>query len=91
MMLKRSLAISCLGWAMLAAPLPAAAQPAGPVEQGVAPEPAPPPPLVTPGRRRIEINPRPLLYRRCTDWYEIQNRPSGTVLYPQKRCWWVRG
>jgi hypothetical protein len=41
--------------------------------------------------RRITINPRPLLYRRCTDWYELQNRPSGTVLYPQMRCWWVRG
>ncbi len=42
-------------------------------------------------RRRIEIHPRPLLYRRCTDWYELQHRPSGTVLYPQMRCWWVRG
>jgi hypothetical protein len=42
-------------------------------------------------RRRITINPAPLLYRRCTDWYELQNRPSGTVLYPQIRCWWVRG
>jgi len=41
--------------------------------------------------RRITINPRPLLYRRCTDWYELQNRPSGTVLYPQMHCWWVRG
>ena len=48
----------------------------------------PPPRYV---RRRIEINPRPLLYRRCVDWYELQNRPSGTVLYPQMRCWWVRG
>jgi hypothetical protein len=37
------------------------------------------------------INPRPLLYRRCVDWYELQHRPSGTVLYPQMRCWWVRG
>jgi hypothetical protein len=41
--------------------------------------------------RPIEINPRPLLYRRCIDWYELQHRPSGTVLYPQMRCWWVRG
>jgi hypothetical protein len=32
-----------------------------------------------------------LLYRRCVDWYELQYRPSGTVLYPQMRCWWVRG
>jgi hypothetical protein len=45
----------------------------------------------TRGRPRIEINPRPLLYRRCVDWYELQYRPSGTVLYPQMRCWWVRG
>jgi hypothetical protein len=42
-------------------------------------------------RRRIVITPRPLLYRRCVDWYELQHRPSGTVLYPQMRCWWVRG
>jgi hypothetical protein len=44
-------------------------------------------------RPRIEINPHPqrLLYRRCVDWYELQHRPSGTVLYPQMRCWWVRG
>jgi hypothetical protein len=42
-------------------------------------------------RRRIEINPLPMRYRRCVDWYELQNRPSGTVLYPQMRCWWVRG
>ena len=42
-------------------------------------------------RPRIEINPGRLLYRRCVDWYELQNRPSGTVLYPQMRCWWVRG
>jgi hypothetical protein len=42
-------------------------------------------------RPRIEINPPPLLHRRCVDWYELQYRPSGTVLYPQMRCWWVRG
>jgi len=41
--------------------------------------------------RRITIYPGRLLYRRCTDWYELQYRPSGTVLYPQMRCWWVRG
>ena len=44
-----------------------------------------------PARHRIEINPRPPIYRRCVDWYELQYQPSGTVLYPQKRCWWVRG
>jgi len=55
---------------------------------------AQPPELTLPPsrvRNRIEINPRPLLYRRCIDWYELQHRPSGTVLYPQMRCWWVRG
>jgi hypothetical protein len=49
------------------------------------------PPAPPHARRRILINPRPLLYRRCVDWYELQHRPSGTVLYPQMRCWWVRG
>ena len=49
------------------------------------------PPLPLHARRRIDINPQRLLYRRCVDWYELQHRPSGTVLYPQMRCWWVRG
>jgi hypothetical protein len=40
---------------------------------------------------RILITPGRLLYRRCVDWYELQHRPSGTVLYPQMHCWWVRG
>jgi hypothetical protein len=57
-----------------------------PVAQSATP--AQPSPHVRP---RIEINPRPLLYRRCVDWYELQYRPSGTVLYPQMRCRWVRG
>jgi hypothetical protein len=42
-------------------------------------------------RHRIEIHPGRLLYRRCVDWYELQHRPSGTVLFPQMHCWWVRG
>ena len=41
-------------------------------------------------RPRIEINPRPLLHRRCVDWYVLQYRPSGTVLFPEQHCWWVR-
>jgi hypothetical protein len=65
---------------------PAHAQQTSPIAQ---------PSLTTPPAparsRRILINPRPLLYRRCVDWYELQHRPSGTVLYPQMRCWWVRG
>ena len=51
----------------------------------------PAPSRVVHQRPRIDINPRPPLYRRCVDWYELQHRPSGTVLYPQMRCWWVRG
>jgi hypothetical protein len=40
-------------------------------------------------RPRIVVTPRPFYYRRrCTDWLELQYRPSGTVLYPQYRCWW---
>jgi len=42
------------------------------------------------GRPRIDINPRPV-YRRCASWYVIQYRPSGTVLFPEKHCWWQRG
>jgi hypothetical protein len=41
--------------------------------------------------RRITIYPGRPLYRRCVDWYELQYRPSGTVLFPQMHCWWVRG
>jgi hypothetical protein len=50
-----------------------------------------PAPRAARSAHRIVITPRPLLYRRCVDWYELQHRPSGTVLYPQMRCWWVRG
>jgi len=72
--------------AILTAPNLAAAQTSPNAQVGgqIAPTP-------TRTRTRIEIHPRPLLYRRCIDWYELQYRPSGTVLYPQKHCWWVRG
>jgi hypothetical protein len=75
---------------VLLAPFGSAASPAYAQQTSPIAEPS----LTTPpapARRRIEINPRPLLYRRCVDWYELQHRPSGTVLYPQMRCWWVRG
>jgi hypothetical protein len=84
--------IAMMGLAVLVlsgAPRPVTAQtsPLGVGQSSVLPPSLPP----TRGRTRIEINPRPLLYRRCVDWYELQHRPSGTVLYPQMRCWWVRG
>jgi hypothetical protein len=44
-----------------------------------------------PARPRIEITPRPLLYRRCVERLQLQYRPSGPVLYPLTYCWWVRG
>jgi hypothetical protein len=50
------------------------------------PPPAWSPPYTHP---RIEVNPRPA-YRRCASWYVIQYRPSGTVLFPEKHCWWQR-
>jgi len=64
--------------------LPAAAQSPTPIGSG-------PSYSLPSGPPRIEVNPRPLLYRRCTDRYVLQYRPSGTVLFPEKHCWWVRG
>jgi hypothetical protein len=40
---------------------------------------------------RIEITPRPLLYRQCTAWYAVELRYSGPTMVPRQRCWWVRG
>ncbi|MGA8616326.1 MAG: hypothetical protein WB760_32455 [Xanthobacteraceae bacterium] len=44
-------------------------------------------PMARRARPYIVITPGQLLYRRCVDWLELQYRPSGTVLYPQYRCW----
>ena len=87
MMRLRFLIVFCAATLPLIGPFPTHAQQTSPLAE---------PSLTTPpaplhARRRIDINPRPLLYRRCVDWYELQYRPSGTVLYPQMRCWWVRG
>jgi hypothetical protein len=76
--------IGAAGLLALCAATPAPAQPSSTAQPG-----GPPPPHHA--RTRIEVNPGRLLYRRCTDWYELQHRPSGTVLFPQMRCWWVRG
>ena len=86
-MLLRVLIVMPVAATLLGAVAPAMAQnTTSPLAQpGVA---SPPPPR---HRGRITIYPGRLLYRRCTDWYELQYRPSGTVLYPQLRCWWVRG
>jgi hypothetical protein len=33
--------------------------------------------------------PGPNAMRQCVDWYAMEYRPSGTVITPQMRCWWV--
>jgi hypothetical protein len=88
-MTKIKLLIALAAVALSAGVAPALAQQNSPLS-----EPSLSTPPATPlrhARRRIVIGPSPLLYRRCVDWYELQHRPSGTVLYPQMRCWWVRG
>jgi hypothetical protein len=48
---------------------------------------------------RIIIRPRRYLYpypgpsavRHCTSWLQPEYRPSGPVIVPQMRCWWVEG
>jgi hypothetical protein len=82
-------------FAVAALSLAAAAVPRAVAQPVSSPVPGPelgtlPPPPHTAGGH-IVINPGRLLYRRCVDWYELQYRPSGTVLFPQMRCWWVRG
>jgi hypothetical protein len=86
MMKLKLLIVFVFGAVFASATPPAYAQQTSPIA-----EPSLTTPPAGPASRRIEINPRPLLYRRCVDWYELQHRPSGTVLYPQMRCWWVRG
>jgi hypothetical protein len=72
---KRSPAVFGLAALTVVVALPASAQ-------------VPPPPG---GPPRIEVNPHAPVHRRCASWYVIQYRPSGTVLFPEKHCWWERG
>ncbi len=78
---------------LLALTPPAVAQPVSSPVAGpeLSTPPPPQPPRQRYARHRIEIYPGRLLYRRCVDWYELQHRPSGTVLFPGMHCWWVRG
>lgn len=41
-------------------------------------------------RLRVYYDPRRPLYRDCAVRYVRQWRPSGTVIVPDFRCWWVR-
>ena len=47
-------------------------------------------------RTRIEVYPRRSYLGRnarrdCVSWLEPEWRPSGTVIMPRLRCWWVQG
>ena len=42
-------------------------------------------------RARFRVYPGRLLYRDCRFWLAQEWRPSGTVIVPRQRCWWVRG
>jgi hypothetical protein len=40
---------------------------------------------------RFRVYPGRLFHRDCTFRLAYQWRPSGTVIVPVQRCWWVRG
>ena len=40
---------------------------------------------------RLRVYPGRLLYRDCDFRLVQQWRPSGPVIVPWQRCWWVRG
>ena len=44
-----------------------------------------------PPRLRVYPGGRRLLYRDCDFRLVQQFRPSGPVIVPWQRCWWVRG
>jgi hypothetical protein len=59
---------------------------------------APPRVTITPRQPAATLYPSPYPYafpgpghhRECTSWLEQEARPSGTVIVPRMRCWWVR-
>jgi hypothetical protein len=67
---------------------PASAQSSSGAEQGqqTAQLAAQPRPRITVRPRRTEPGPNSLRY--CESWLATENRPSGTVITPQMRCWW---
>lgn len=93
----RRIAAAIVIGTMLAAPQPAAAEPAAPAVMRID---APPTQLVQarsdrrPPRVRIHRDNRPLgpdARRHCEAWYEQEFRPSGTVIVPRMSCVWQRG
>jgi hypothetical protein len=47
--------------------------------------------LSSQARPRLRVYPGRLLYRDCTFRLAQEWRPSGPVVVPRQRCWWVRG
>jgi hypothetical protein len=90
------LAIGALAVTLMAFAAPAGAQVVPDVEVSV-PGSRPPGLFEPRPRTRLRITPlrrAPLdrrAYRQCQDWYDTEHRPSGTVIVPKMRCWWVRG
>jgi hypothetical protein len=66
-----------------------AATTGGPRASDVSAQQRPPTRLRVTPLRRAPLDRR--AYRQCQDWYETEHRPSGTVIVPKMRCWWVRG
>jgi len=88
-MVKVAIAAGCI--ALTLSGMPAAAEPAQRAQsrgdfsaQMVRRAPPPPRLRVYPGGRR-------LIYRDCDFRLVPQWRPSGPVIVPWQRCWWVRG
>jgi hypothetical protein len=79
--------------------LAAAAQPAGasdglsaarPISELSAQQRRPARIIIRP-RRYLYPYPGPSAVRHCTSWLQPEYRPSGPVIVPQMRCWWVPG
>jgi hypothetical protein len=88
-----------LSAAPVAALSPQAGPPAGYLLAQAKPARRPPHVTVTPREPAVRLYPSPNLYdypgpgyvRQCTSWLAQEARPSGTVVVPRMRCWWVRG
>ena len=85
--MRRMVFAAMLGW-IAAGMLPAGAEVSGRTQATSATQ------LSAQERRvppRVRVYPGRLLHRECEFHLVPQWRPSGTVIVPWQRCWWVRG
>jgi hypothetical protein len=82
-----------VGFGLSVAGTPALAQPDRPLLRAHA---TPPTDVSAQARKRarraptrITVSPTRRLVRECSAWYALERRPSGDVITPQMRCWWV--